>query len=289
MAILADINTSLVTQINAALAAASISGYSVGTEWPPKDALQSVGNSSSSKLSIIHKLTNYQCKNMRFPHSTQTEPVGIQSTLSDVSFAPGHTVDLTIGYATGSSAVNTNDMLSLLLTNGDSYDGATFSAPSGATLSSVATGLAAAIETVFPGITAIATGAVIAITNGTSVGYNVASNVGNVTNVAETVNWAIRNMQLNVWTGNLIQKFAIQQAMEQLFATIDDAQGFFLDSGEWIRLKFHGARPDDAEVDKDVFCDMYLFTIENMVDIPVEMWAVIAPNPALTQADSITH
>ena len=102
--------------------------------------------------------------------------------------------------------------------NGNSDDGATYTAIAGDTLHSMASALAAAINTSFPAMSAAASGAVISVTNNDTVGYHIASHVGNVSNVKETVTWAIRSMQINVWCGDLTSKFAFQQTLETLFA-----------------------------------------------------------------------
>lgn len=282
MAQLSDINSQLVSLVEAALANANLYNISVGTEWPNTDSLQNADQ--NPVIAIIHKQTSYQPRNMRFEHSETVNPVGTSSALSDTSLSPGQSVTLTLSFAKGSSAVNEGDTVSFVISNGDSNNAATFTAPAGATLQSMADGLANAIASKITTFQANSAGSVVTITNNDTAGYTVSSNVGNSVDVMETVNWAIRSMQINAWCGDLKTKYNIQSVLETLLAQISDAPGFFLPSGEWVYLKYHGAKPDDEETDKNVYCDFYLFTIENMVDVPVEMWTIVAPISNLSQS-----
>lgn len=288
MATLSEINTQLVTLVNNALEAASIEGVQVGTEWPPKDALQDAGKDITPIIAIIHKLTNYQTRNLRLKHSTTTTPVSIESVVSDFSITPGQVVHLTLSLSVGFSSVGAGQIASCVLSNADTTNAATYVSVGGDTLDTMATALAAAIHSTFPAITATASGAVITVTNGDTVGYNISSNVGSTTLVKESVKWACRSMQINAWSGDLVARAAIHECIEQLLGSLDDAEGFALVSTEWIDLAFHGAKPDDAETDKDVFCDIFLFTLENMVDIPIEQFAVVAPIMQLTETDTLS-
>ena len=284
MATLSEVNSKLVTLIKNALTGANITAVKVGSEWPSDDVLEDAGNGiAPSVIAVIHKMSTFPTQNLSFQHSYTTYQVGIQSHVSDFSIAPSQSVSLTISLAEGSLAVKKDDMVSCILSNGDSNEAATYIAPSGsATLNTMAAGLAAAIQTKFSGFSATASGSVITITNGQAVGYHIASSVGNRTDVSKAVKWAIRSMQINVWCGDLETKKNIRNAMEILLGQLDDSDGFILPSNEWVRLKFNGAKPNDADTDKDVYCDFYLFTIEHFVDIPIEKWAVVATDPDLS-------
>lgn len=283
MATLAAINTELVTLVQGALTAAGVTTAQVGSEWPAKDDLENAGRDSIPVVAIVHKMTAYQSRNMRYPHSVTDNPVGIQSTTSDFSIAPSQSVTITLSYASESSAVNVNDGVSCGFVNGNFNTATSCGAVSGDTLSSMATKLATAINAAaITGISASASGDVVTVSNSGPSGYHIYSNVGNTTTIAETVKWASRSMQINVWCGDLTTKFAIQQAIETLLSQIDDAQGFALPSTEWIELKFHGARPDDTTTDKDVYCDLYLFTVDHMVDVSIELWPILATNPQIS-------
>lgn len=277
MALLADINTQLVSLVSNALSAAGISNCQVGSEWPPKDILQNAGQDMTSVIAVLHKMTTYRSRNMRYQHSVTVNPVGVISTLSDFSIAPGQSVTLTL-----SASVNVGDLVSFVVSADNSTNAATFTAVSGATLNSMAAGLVTAINATFSTMSASASGAVITITNNDTIAYHVTTAVGNTTSISETVKWACRSMQINVWCGDLTTKFAIQAAIETLLAQLDDAEGFALTSTEWVQLKFHGAKPDDAETDKDIYCDFYLFTIDATVDVTQEYWPVAATIPTIT-------
>jgi hypothetical protein len=282
MATLKDVNKALVALVRQALTDGAFTNVVVGSDWPSTEARQKAGNANGQALvAVIHKFSSYQSKNFPFEQSeTHIEP-GIASTLSDTNLAPGQSITLTIGYSAGSTAVITGDMIGCSFT-ADTILSGTFTAPAGATLSSVATGLAASINSAAAGITASVVGAVITLNNTGLIGYKVSSNVGSKFTVQEAIQWAIRNMYVSTWSGSLQAKHQIHAIIEDLLNRLTWARGFTLPSGEWIELKLTGAKPNDQETDKDVYSDYFLFNVEHWVDARVDKWSVIALSPTTT-------
>ena len=283
MARLAEIKEALVAMVSSACSRAGLSQVVVGSEWPETERLQNVGRDNVQEIAIIHKFAHFVSGNMRFVHSVTNYPSGIKSMVSDFSLPSLGATSIILSYADQSNAPNVGDLVSCVLSNGDFNDSATYVAVAGDTLAMVASGLAAAINAQFVGIIATASGPVVTVTNGAIDGYNVATNTGSTTTVKTATKWAVRSMQVNAWTGDLKTKSQIQQVIEDLFNSVDDMQGFFLPSGEHVEFHMMDARPDDGDVDKDVYTDLYLFQIKNMVDVSDQQFAIVAPNPQLLQ------
>ncbi len=281
MATLTEINTELVTEITEALTAAGITSVSVGSEWPSKEALQDVGNGGPAIVAVIHRTTPYQRRNMRFEHSRTVNPVSIQSTVSDFSIAPGQSITITLAFSLGSTAVNRGDIVSCALVNGDRNNSVSYTAPHGASLNSMATGLAAVINSSLSPVLAVAHGAVVTVTNGSTAGYHISSNVGNAIQIAEAIMWADSSMQINCWSGDLATKGLIRDTLVVFLAGLDDKDGFSLPSCEWVKFRLHTGKPIDADTDKDVFTDLFLFTIEYMIDEVFTKYVVVATSPQL--------
>jgi hypothetical protein len=231
-------------------------------------------------------MTSYQSRNMPFEHSVSWVDPGIVTTLSDVNMAPGQSVTLTIAYAQGSSAVLLGDMVACSFT-ADSVKSGTFTAPFGATLSSVAQALATSINSCGAGIQAVAVGGVITLTNSGTTAYKVSSNVGTKYAVQEAIQWAIRNCYVSVWSGSLVSKYQIHTVVESTLNRLTGNGGFPLPSTEWIELKLTGVKPDDMETDKDVYTDYFLFNIEHWTDSRIDKWSITALNPSLSHVSSL--
>jgi hypothetical protein len=290
MATLSEINSFLVKTISTALTTAGVTNGQVGSEWPSTEILQDVGKDCGPVLALIHRHTPYESGNMRFPHSVTSSPAAITSTVSSRSIAAGQTTTITIALAQGATQTKPGDIVSVIWLNGDTYFNTSYTVKSGDTVSAIATGLGAAVQAAQQTVTvaASASGAVLTLTNNGSVGYQVSSNVGITIQTREGILWACRYMQLNAWSGDLATKFKIQQAIEQQFAIWHDQRGFFLLSGEWVEFKFRDAKPDDGDTDKDVYTDLYLFDLKNIVDQKIDKWAITAPSVQVTGPANIS-
>lgn len=274
MADLAEINTALVGFINDSLEIAAIDGVSVGSEWPGDDALKDAAG--APVIAVIHKTSNYRRMGMDYESAETDKDLGTSSELSDTFMGPTLAVTLSVALAEDATAVVPGDTISFIIQNADVDDAATYVAIEGDGINEVAAGLAVSIHTQFPLLTAVATGPDIVITNGDTVGYQVATHTGNGSTVSLVTAWATRSMQINIWSGNLDTKFQLRLLIEELLLALNGTDGFALESTEWVAFKLTGAKPDDAETDKDVFCDMFLFMIEHACEIDVAKYPVVA-------------
>ena len=274
MAELKDIYTALISQINSALSAANLSNIGVGSEFPPKKVLQDVGQpGGESVIALVHKMTNYSSKFMRYQESITESPVSLKSELSTTSIMPGQSAILEL-----SEVPISNEAVSLVRMNGEGTEAATYLAQEGDQLSDIASGLATAIGQL-SGFTVEASDAEIEITNSGTAGFQISTHVASSAEVQESSEWAHRSMQLIIWSASLTARDSIFQVIEKLLSKINDAGGFAL-SGQSIELKLLGSRPNHAETDKDVFCDLFLFDLEHSVTVPKQLWGIVAPLPS---------
>lgn len=280
MASLEDVKEGLVSAIEAALSAASITGAQVGARLPSDDVIQDVAQGTSSVIAVYLKQSTFKPV-MRLEQSQTDTDCGITSTASDFSLAPSQTVTITLAFAQGSSAVNGNDTIGVQLWNGDFEGDASATAAAGDTLDSLAAKLVSAINSAFTGlVNATSNGAVVSVEITGGNGYHVATATGNRSILNETVSWACRYFQIIVWTGDPDVDTSIHQCLEDLFNSLDDNFGIAL-ADETIRVRYTGAIPDYADQQKDVYRDNHLLSVDHMCTIPYTQYPIVASNPTV--------
>jgi hypothetical protein len=280
MAALTDVNAELLSQVQAALTAAGINATTC-LYYPTDDMIEAVASSKVPLVAIYLRTSTFYNKNMRYRRETDPGVCGIAATLPENLLLPGQSVSLTLAYAIDQSAVQVNDGVAFYVRNGNGQIGASYNAVSGDTLNSVATGLAAAINTNFANnsITASANVAVVTITNSNeTIGYQAATATGNVSTAREAVQWASRSYQIIAYSADLDDREAIQECIENVLAAADDNYGFYLTSGEAIRIKMTGGKSGDADTQKDIYRDDFIFTVDHAVDAIETLYAILMPS-----------
>lgn len=274
MAYLPDVMKGMVDKLDAHLAGAGFSA-TVGSEWPSAD-LRTKAGKGSPLVAVIHRYTDYKDL-IPFDHYETEELKSIKSVFSDTSINDGQSVTLTIQLDNDHEAPRAGDLVSCIFRNGHIDKAATYKIATDDTLSDIAFGLAAAIETELPSMVAENTGAVITITSGDTNGYSIESYTGNTADVAVAVKYAVRSMQVNFWCKGLSLRGLLQKSIESFMAGIDRATGFNLQNGEWVDLKFLKSTPVESDTDKDVFTDVFIFQLCHWTDVLDKKYTVVAP------------
>jgi hypothetical protein len=284
MATLPDVMSALVQQVITATANIIVNSQTINVEvgegWPNLDGRQDVARGGSAVVGVYHKMTSYSKPN--FPHIRvyTDSPIGIKSMVSSLTIHPGQTATITLSYASGSSQVNLSDAISACIQNGILRDAGIGIALSSETLTSLATKLAAFINGQSPintWVSASAAGAVVTLTNNSSAVLLLSSYVGNTRSVTRDVQKAHRSVQIIVWSGDKDVRDAVGIAITNLVATLEDQYGYQTSSGELIRLLNQGERPDDQNMQSDIYRIDYQLMLEHSVDASDEAWAVLAP------------
>lgn len=281
MASLAEVEQRFQSLLATAVNEAGLSSTTVGLKYPPEELLQKVGTDSGSIVAIIHKHTSYKSPGMTFTHSTEHVPPSIKSTLNSTSIAPGQTATLTLSFAPGNSVVNAEDLVGFGWKNGDLNNASTYSCQLGDTLPSIATALAAEIETQAGpfGIHAVASGAVISLSNTGTAGFTVGTAVGSITTLKRATKEAFRNFQICLWSADLDASELLEDTIEQTLLALDEQSCFKLSSGETIRFKLLGSLPGYGDTDKDAWGYVFMVSLEHFVDLTIKQWAVVAALP----------
>lgn len=278
MAYLPDVLEALATQFAQSLEDANVSNVKVGSEWPNEDDRFAIPKGGPDVVAIIHRFTDY--KDQRpFEHYEIEEPKSIKSELSTDSINSGESITLTVQLEDDIDSVNVDNLISFVLSNADGNIATTYRTVEDDTLESIAEALAVKISTDIPGMVAYAEDAVITITSSNPAGFYVTSNTGNTSIVGTAVQWAVRNMQFAIWTGNLERKYILQKRVEAFFSKLVRKQSFYLPTGENVEIILTTAKPDDSDTDKDLYTDMYIFNASHFTDDEDKKYTVVAPIP----------
>lgn len=274
MALLCEINSSLVQIVIDAFSKAGIANATIGSEWPPTNALENVAQNIGPIVSIWHKMSSYKGI-INFQRSEEESPTGITPILSATTLTPGQAITLTL-----TNHVNADDAVNFQLV-GVQFNNAAIAIAAGPdSLSSVASALADQINTVFAAqtIEASVNGPQITIVNNGLDGFYVRSFSGNKVTIKTAIQQATRQMQIITWCSDLPTRDAMQSALEGLLTVAQD-QGwsFPLTSGENVNLTLTGVKPGDADTDKDVYRTNFLFTVEHYMDKSEVAYEILSP------------
>lgn len=275
----------LVTQLQQATASVNPAPI-VAAGWPPLDLLTNkVAKGTSSAVSVYDSGKSRDAS--RFMIYTANEIIGtpgISSSVSAPYLTAGGTVTVTL-----SGTVNTNDAVSFVIGTGPGLEAAIVEAATGATLDTMATALAAEINTALTGLaTATATGAVVTVTNATQAILMVASNVGNIgTRYIET-DRKVRDIQVDVWTNSDAQRTVIGRLVDQQLSYLDatfgvQGVGGSTDDGTWVRVRNLGDRMNDDDVLKDLYRWTWNVTLEHAQTYAENLYSVLAFIPSMAQ------
>lgn len=283
MAALPEVNAALLSLAQTALTAAGYSAATTCLYYPTDDMITGVADSKMPLVSIYLRQSSFQNRNMRYRRELDMGVCGTAVSLNSLILPPG-SITLTLSYAVGQTAVQVSDAVAFYAKNGVYQQGASYTSVSGDTLATMATNLAAAINTNFiaESIIATASGAVVTITNNGSEGFQVATASGNVAIGFEAVLWASRTYQIITYSATLDDREALQGCIENMLAAAEDNYGVALTSGEFIRIKMNNGRSGDADVQKDVYRDDFIFTVDHAVDETQNLYTVLMPDFAAT-------
>lgn len=284
MATLPDVMLALVQKVVAATTGLTVNSQSieveVGEGWPNLDQRQDVARGQLAVVGVYHKLTTYSKPYFPYTRTYTDNPIGIKSVLNTNVIDATQTATITISYAPSSTQVNQDDAISLVVQNGNSRDAGVAVAASGETLTSLATKLAAAINgrsTLSSWISASSSGPVVTLTNNGSTDLILTSYAGNTRNLNRSVQKAHRNIRIVVWSGDKDIRDTVGVAIGICVTGLEDNYGYTTSSGELIRVVNQGERPDDQNMQGDIYRVDYQLLIEHSVDVPDEAWSVLAP------------
>ncbi len=282
MATLDMVMSQIVGQVESQLESAGLTGVTVGEGWPGDDAVQDVRGGGKNLVSVSHRMTTNLKKWTKFRRARTDMPCGIASALNHTNLPGLSTSQLTISLASGCSAVNRYDTVSLVAQFGIQSDAAMYIAGANETLTSMAAGLAAAINAqslLGSWVSATAVGAVVTVTSKLSHGggLTVSTLCANSSNFSVTVGSALSSIQITVWADTIDNRYSIINPLQSFLQGFEGRWSFALANGENVSLKLKGARELDADRQKDLFDWFFLLDVEYYVDIIDPAYKVLAP------------
>lgn len=243
-AILNTVQTDVATQL------ATLSPTpTVGVGWPPITTLQLVSAKNQPVVSVYdHGNAADTTRWLPLTLNLTTVPTpGITSAFNVAQINPAQEAFLTI---TGAPNPKNGDAISLVV-NGI---GTVYVTQTGDTATTVATGLAAAINADLSAyITASSAGAVVTLTNASAVVENLVSNVGASGAGQLEVRRAKRRISIVLWASTANQRDQIGDLIESRLAYLQAYFGYQFSDGTYGRVTFES----DVNLEENILQDTY--------------------------------
>lgn len=215
--------------------------------WPPEDAIMSVPKTDNAIAGVFDAgpapLDHTRWHKIPAVPDTNVTP-GISATLSGSGFLlSGNTATLTI-----SGTPKVGDAVGVQVGN----NAASYVALSGDTDSTIAAGLAAAVNAASLAATAVAVGPVVTLTATGTVLVSVATgNQGTRTNEYHRI---CRFVRCRLWCSSEAARESIGDPIDLVLAQLEQDYGFQVPNGEWVRLMYDpGDIYDESLQLKDIY------------------------------------
>lgn len=270
----------------------------VAEGWPSLDAIQNVAANSAAVIGVYEKTSRMDVRFFPRRFKTVVNATGIASAVSAQNCAAGQSRTLTLSYAHGSSAVNLNDAVSLILdtginrafltvntSNGISRLGAVAVAAAGESLASLATKLADSINatsTLNGLVSASASGPTVTITNTSSGEVKLSTAVGNIALIYKSLAQNCLESQIICYCGSWDIRRAISDLLEVQLAQYRAQYGFALTNGankEMVRVTAaqHFFLQNDSDTPANVYRQDFFMMMDYGIYAADVAYSVLVP------------
>lgn len=270
MATLTEVMLKFKTVIEEAVADLLVDGnpldIKVGLGWPDIERLQDVARGRA--LIAIHDRSAGRVPR-RYITKQQAMiplPCGIIATLSNDVVAPSGTVTLTIGFSSGSIAVNEFDGVGLTAGLGFVENGATAIAAPGETRTTLSAKLRDAINDndnpLSEWLSATSAAEVVTVENLLTDSLRLVKGVGNRTKRIKETGKGYADLQVVVWVNSQQARRAIDDILEPFFSDLEDDGNFEIAAGDNAVITYGSGMNNDADVQKDAYRRDYMIGVE---------------------------
>lgn len=276
--------------IRPALAGLQVTGDQVDVKihrgWPPLTAIQEIAGQPKAVIGVYERSSTMMVKYWPRRFATVIKATGIVSDVIPLFCPPGATSLLTLSYADGSTAVNIDDAVSLIVDGAAGRKGVVASAGVRETLTSLATKLVHAVNgsssTVHTLISASAVQNEVTIRNLSDQTLRLTTATGNIATTHTEVARSIMEAQIVCYCGSWDVREAISDIIEVLLATFR-ADGFvsFDNKGNTEAFQVTSATrfeiPDDTDTPANVYRQDFFCGINYGINATEAAYSVLVP------------